>query len=160
MMSSDEIAQETIKQLRADNAALRNSHAAIYLALGNNEADHTKWPAHISAMREKLERMQLIAADRDYQYEENLRLKREHGCRQLSAKFAESQRQLGAALRHNEELQANLAALRAALLCAARDLECAADCNPEHWADGQAREHAIRGWAANARRAALEGGAK
>lgn len=104
--------QEEVDRLRADNDALRNSHAAIYLALGNNEADHTKWPEQISAMREKLERMQLIAADRDYQHEENLRLTREHRCRELRAKFAESQRQLGAALRHNDELQANLAELR------------------------------------------------
>lgn len=46
-----------IAELERELAALRNSHANIYLALGGNEADHTKWPEQIAALRADRERL-------------------------------------------------------------------------------------------------------
>jgi len=37
--------------LEAENAVLREAMAAIYLALGTNEADHTKWAGQIERLR-------------------------------------------------------------------------------------------------------------
>lgn len=38
-------------ELKTENAALRDSHAEIYFALQTKEADHTKWPQQIAALR-------------------------------------------------------------------------------------------------------------
>jgi len=38
-------------QLRAEAEMLKQSHAAIYLALGSQQADHTQWPQEIKQLR-------------------------------------------------------------------------------------------------------------
>lgn len=38
-------------QLRAEAEILKQSHAAIYLALGSQQADHTQWPQEIKQLR-------------------------------------------------------------------------------------------------------------
>ena len=43
---------KTIDQAAQECESLQQSHAAIYLALGTNEADHTKWPEQVKKLRD------------------------------------------------------------------------------------------------------------
>lgn len=52
-----------LAKAREEIARLRDSHAAIYLALGTNEADHTKWPQHIIALRKDKERLDWLCTE-------------------------------------------------------------------------------------------------
>ena len=46
-----EQAEARVKELEVSNSELRESHAAIYLALATLEADCSKWPDQIRALR-------------------------------------------------------------------------------------------------------------
>lgn len=87
-------------ELRAENARLRESHAAIYLALDTNEADHTKWPGLIADIHAKLAE---VERERD-----QLRKQLEWGA--LSTALAKAERERDAADQRIRHLETDLAA--------------------------------------------------
>ena len=83
---------ERVKELEVSNSELRESHAAIHLALATREADCSKWPDQIRALRADNAELQKQEAEsrRLFYAEQDKRQSAEFRCEELAGALREA----------------------------------------------------------------------